>query len=198
MAYQPPEKTVDVEHRSFFRVEDRVLLKACPVDEHSALENKIPQRLSSDADYALMAELQAIDQDNSKHLWSISESHPELALFLKGLNSKMDLIVGKLFAQQQPADHQQVPVSLSEGGLLFPDSSRFPQHSYLALRLTLLPTHHTVMVFGKVISSKAYSGNYSTAVSFVRLKDSERQIIAKHIMQLQLTQRRQQEQQDDE
>ncbi len=197
MAPKPPSETTINERRDFFRVEDKVLLRCLAVDQNSALANDIPPQFSSDPAYRLMRDLQHIDQENSKYLRTIAENNRELDSYLKSITKKIELIASCIVQNLDPAaDQQPQPISISEGGLSFSSSDEYAPDSYLAMQLTLLPSHISLVIFAKVIScSKASSEQqklYSSAVSFVHLKDNDRQIIAKHIMHLQLIERRQQ------
>ena len=189
------------ERRDFFRIEDKVLLRCLPVDESSVLADRIPAQFNDDSSYSLMRDLQHIDQENNKFLRAIAEHNRELEIYLKAMNKKIELIASRLVENLESADDQQsVLVSLSEGGLAFHSVSEYPHDSYLALQLTLLPSHISLILFAKVINSSlagdGQMGTYATAVSFIHLKDSDRQIIAKHIMQLQLMERRRQSHED--
>jgi hypothetical protein len=198
-----PSQTMNNERRDFYRVTDKVLLSCIPIDESSALANKIPRQFKADASGSLMRDLQHIDQENSKYLRTIADTHRELENYLKAINKKIELIASHLLDSIEPssAQHPQL-VSLSEGGLSFLSTDEYAHDSHIAMQLTLLPSHITLVLFAKVINcSTANNGStgnlverdcYSIAVSFINLKNNDRQIIAKHIIQLQLSERRQQ------
>lgn len=182
------------ERRSFFRVDDKVLLRYQPVDESCALANLIPAVFKEDPGYSLMQQLQAIDRNNAVFLRAIGEENRDLEAYLKGQNKKLELIAAKVIEHGGKApDQKKQRISISEGGLSIQSDTQLANNGYLALQITLLPKHHTLMVFAKVINcSRAKEGGYNIALSFTHLKDNDRQLIAKHIMQLQLAQRRQQ------
>ena len=182
------------ERRSFFRVDDRVLLRYQPVNENCALANMIPAAFKEDPGYSLMQELQAIDRNNAKFLSAIGEDNRNLEAYLKGQNKKLELIAAKLIEHEGIApDRQKLEVSISEGGLSIKSGTEFAINSYLALQITLLPKRHTVVTFAKIVNcSEAKAGSYKYGLSFIHLKDYDRQVIAKHVMQLQLAQRRSQ------
>ncbi len=192
MKNNPVTQSTANERRSFFRVNDQVLLRYQPVDESSALANRIPAAFKTDPGYCLMQELQAIDRNHAVFLRAIAEQNRDLEAYLKGQDKKLELIAAKIIEHEGTApDQKKQRVSISEGGLSIQSDSPLANNGYLALQITLLPTHHTLMVFAKVINCSAVSaGGYNIALSFIHLKDSDRQQLAKHIMQLQLTQRR--------
>jgi len=181
------------ERRNFFRIEDTVLMRCQTIDENSALANLIPASFKDDPSFSLMHELMEIDRDNNKLLRVISEQSHELESYLKGLSKKLDLIVAKILKPDEQAAHQeQHTISISESGLSFHSPTKYAHDSYLAVHITLLPSHHSLILFTRVINCSANGGDYDIALSFVQLKETDRQVLAKHIMQLQLAQRRQQ------
>lgn len=185
------------ERRNYFRVEDTFLLRIHPIDETSALSNSIPRQFEEDPSYSLMNELQTIDHDNNKYLRGIAELNSEIEAYLKGLNKKIDLIAAKMVeSEQQAPDQKKITISISEGGLSFISPKEFAHDSHLALQLTFLPTQHVLILFCKVINCTKVANGYNVALSFVNLSDSDRQYIAKHLMQLQMAERRQQNNED--
>lgn len=195
---KPPTPSMENERRDYFRITDKVQLRYTCVDENSALSNKIPNEFQDDIGYSLVRELELIDREHSPQLRAIAELSRDLEVYLKAINRKIELIASKLATSGSAPDHKdQQVVSLSEGGMSFRANKAIADDSCLALQLTLLPSHITLVLFGRVINcSSLESGEngppYSVAVSFVHLREDDRQTLAKHIMQLQLAQRRQQ------
>ncbi|WP_145999210.1 PilZ domain-containing protein [Oceanicoccus sp. KOV_DT_Chl] len=193
MQRKSPSQPSINERRDYFRVEDTVLMRYHAVDQNSALANHLPPQLKDAPGYSLIRELLSIEQEHSKFLRAIGEENRSLEAYLKGINKKLDLIAGKLIEYEEPApDQQQYAITLSEGGLSFHSMTEHAHDSYMALQLTLLPNHIPLTVFCRVINCSRNGDDFVTALSFVQLKDADRQIIAKHIMQLQLAERRQQ------
>lgn len=192
----PSQSTIN-ERRNYFRVVDKVLLRYQPVAKNCALANIIPTAFKEDPSYSLMRELQSIDQDNAKFLRAIGEDNRDLEAYLKGQNKKLELIAAKVAEHEEQAPGQKKQqISISEGGLAIHTDTELANDGFLALQITLLPNHHTLVVFAKVINcSEHQQGGYNVALSFTHLKDSDRQLIAKHIMQLQLAERRKQHEQ---
>ena len=181
------------ERRDYFRIDDTVLLRYLPIDKTSALANIVPRRFSENPSYSLVRELQLIEQENSKFLRAIAEENRDLEAYLKSINKKIELIAGKLMeGEDESSDQQKTHITMSEGGLSFHAVNEHADDSYLALQITFLPSHQPIIVFTKVINCTQHGNDYIVALSFVNLKDTERHIIAKHIMQIQLAQRRQQ------
>jgi septal ring factor EnvC (AmiA/AmiB activator) len=181
------------ERRSFFRIEDTVLVRYQPVNESAALSNQIPKEFEEDPEFTLMQQLQEIDQQNSQVLRLIAEENRNVDAYLKAINKKIEIITSHLIESGNHAsDQEEAQISLSEGGLGFYSDTELAHDSYLAMQLTFLPARTTLVVFAKIIHCSKENHQYCIAVSFIHLNDTNRQLIAKHIMQLQLAQRREQ------
>ncbi|MEE8057097.1 MAG: PilZ domain-containing protein [Pseudomonadales bacterium] len=191
------------ERRNYYRIEDKVLLRYQAIDESSALANIAPPQFGNNLAHSLMRDLEHIDQENNKYLRSIAETNRELEIYLKAISKKIDTIATRLVETTAPApDLLSQVISLSEGGLAFRSGVEQANDGYLALQLTLLPSAISLLLFAKVINCSPLQAEPSThpvestdgftiAVSFVNLQDSDRQMIAKHIITLQLLERRQ-------
>lgn len=192
MDHKPSSSRIINERRDFFRIEDKVLMRCRAVDQSSALSNLIPVQFKDDPAFTLMQQLQQLDLDNSQFLRAIAEESRDLEAYLKGINKKIELISSHLLESvEKDPDQQKQSISLSEGGLGFHSALEYAHDSYLAMQLTFLPSHVTIVVFAKIINCTEIEDGHAIAVSFVHLNTTNRKLIAKHIMQLQLAQRRQ-------
>lgn len=187
-----------IERRNYFRIEDTVLLRLIAVDREAALANQIPSQFNQDLRFTLVRELQDIDHDAQRYLRSIAEDNRDLEAYLKSINKKIDLLTATLANTVEPQQEQtKHAVSLSEGGLAFMQPSKLNKGSYVAIELTLLPSYITLVLFARVMDCTAIEAGFKIALSFVNLRDSDRQSLAKHIMQQQLAAKRQHNNQKD-
>lgn len=196
MKRKPPASQVPVERRDYFRIRDEVQLRYTCIDQSSALASRIPPEFRDDIGYSLVRELQLIDRDHALLLRAIAEENRDLESYLKAINRKIELIASMIASEHETLDHkEQQVVSLSEGGLSFRAKKELPHDGHLALQLTLLPSHMTLVLFGRVINCSTIEGDpnngFSVAVSFINLSEEDRQTLARHVMQLQLARRRQ-------
>lgn len=183
------------ERRDYFRVEDMAQIQCLSIDRSSALANICPTAFSQQNNGKLIRELQEIDLDNTQLLRSIGDKNRDLEHYLKSINRKLELVAKQLVEATETNPGQQTQlVSISEGGLSFRSPAAYAEDSYLAVQLTLLPSHLSLVLFARIInctkSHDTTDSDFSIGVSFVQLRDSDRQIIAKHIMQLQMAERR--------
>ena len=180
------------EQRDYFRIKDSVLLRFKPVEKQAALSNSVPTEFSNSPGYALMNELEAIENDGIALLHNIAEHNRDVEAYLKLINKKLDCISSHLIAQHHHNDIQEpVDITISEGGLAFTDKSNYQENSYAAIQLTLQPSKKSIVVFGVVLSCNHIDDEkYSIAVNFVNLKEPVRQQIAKYVLQFQLAEKR--------
>lgn len=183
------------ERRDYFRIEDMAQIQCLPIDRSSALANICPTAFSQQENRGLIRELQEIDQDNALLLRSLGDTNRDLEQYLKSINRKLDLIAKCLVESTEAGCGQQTQlVSISEGGLSFRSPVEYSEDSHLAVQLTLLPSQLSMVLFSRIIncssSDNGPHSDFSIGVSFVNLRDRDRQIIAKHIIQLQMAERR--------
>lgn len=189
----PPEPAVPPadERREFFRVEDRAVLRYRPVPL-AALDEVPPENHFDDGEvFRLMRELRTLDHENNNVLRSIAEQNRELGLYLKGLNRKLDLIAAALTdidSNQRGLEPQ--PIALSESSLSFVATPALQIGTVVALELVLLPEHSALALYGQVIANRDEDPT-RTVVAFTRLREGNRQVLAKHILQVQIAARRQ-------
>lgn len=180
------------ERRNFFRIEDEVLIHYQPVEESAVYNRQIPAQFCDDENYSLMNELQTVEYTANKFLAGLQDENPELVGYLKTLNKKIHLIASHIVSKHEQVQTQEKHIiTFSEGGLAFHSKTAVPHDSFMAMQITLLPSHQTMVLFGKVINCSLIDNEYSVALSFMQVTDEERQIMAKHIMQKQLNERRQ-------
>lgn len=188
-------QTTNNERREYFRIEDDVLLRFLEIDQSEALANRIPEAFQQTKTPTLMRDLQHIDHENSKFLRNISEEDRDLELYLRSINKKIEAIATLLLETIGPSPEQKKQhIILSEGGIAFHHSQPFNRDTYVVMQLTLTASHITLDLFAKVVDCAESSSDnkikYRLAFHFVNLSDQDRQLIAKHVMQIQLAKRR--------
>lgn len=181
----------ELDRREYFRVDDRIILRYRVVAA-DAVGNTPAERHFDNADvFALLRELRQIDQENNNVLRSLAETNRELGIYLKSLNRKIELIAGALAVMDEAQQLQSPqPVSISETSLSFYAESELAVGTVVALELILLPQHIGLAIYGEVIAKRDNKDRHAV-VQFVRLRDSDRQLLARHVMQVQIAARKQ-------
>jgi len=179
------------ERRDYFRINDRIGLEV----------HKLPTSTQDDFSAfgntpftSLQAEFRRLDQDIKTQLAGLSERDRALQSLLKAFNSKLDILARIMAFEQNPLQpehwHQ---ATLSEGGVAFvsnDDSLQVGDH--IAIRLTLPPELFQPRAVGEVVGVNTEDcGGTRIHTRFVRLEDSDRQQLARHIMRWQIRQRQQ-------
>lgn len=182
------------DQRNYFRVTDTAILDYVLVAQDKVDGSHKPQSFfTTSAQFWLLRELQSIEHDNSHLLASISERDREISSYLKSINRKIDLLASTLI-EQTDNSKESLPqeVSLGEGGIAFFTDTELPVGQHMAIKLTLIPANIGLMLFGSVVKNTHQEDEqkFRTSVSFISLQESDRHLLARHIMQLQSSAKR--------
>lgn len=190
-----------------FHLKDHVYLriKPCPTPEPDT-DPYAPQYCDH-PELKYLSELHRASQESQHLLKPIADKHAATAHYLKNLNKRMGLLQQFIIATAnwgnlQPNYH----VMLSEEGLLIgTDTSTLDTGTLqginahnpnthpdeaVHLQLVLFPQLAHLCVFGRASRSEMIDNQPHIAISFVNLHGAEQQILAKHILQKQIDQRR--------
>lgn len=181
----PPE-----ERRHCFRIQQEVLFECKPVDNHTAKQGTPEEALGASRPMQQLEELRRIDKDLQLLGAAICEKDRLLGDYLHKLNQKIDTIAHRdIFA---PAVEHELPaeLSISESGVAFSYERALYVGNYLILQIIFLPSYTPVLVFARVTRCDADGKHYRVAAEFFRLRDSNRQELAKHVLKAQVSQRK--------
>lgn len=186
----PPITDAKADRREYFRIEDRIGLEIRRLSGNADSEQDDP--FNGSPLESLKAEFRRLDQDVKAHLASLAERDRLLTGLIKSMNSKLDTLARIIAFEQnplQPEDWQQV--TLSEGGLSFISGTPAWQiGDRLAVRMTLPPELYQPRAVARVLDVLPdASGGARVHTEFIRLHDSDRQQIARHVMRWQIRQR---------
>ncbi len=175
--------------RSYFRVTDRVSLQIQPIPGNSP---DFSCFFELSAQHQLISEFQLLDPDAQGLLRGITENDRRLGAYLKLLNRKLDSLCRTLALVNDPIDPATIQeVSLSEGGLSFRSSTNYPVDALLQMKMILLPSYCGLLLRARVLSSQPDVDAHQLHLEFIDLDDSQRQLLARHILRKQQDQRRQ-------
>lgn len=174
------------ERRRYYRIDDWVALEILP--ETGALSNTPPA-------FELLAEFHQLEFEGQPLLRQIAESDRILASYLRLHSRRMDLLA-RIMAQdllRQIGPPRRV--SLSEGGIRFPHNRALQEGSHYLLRL-LLPQPAELRLKIRILRCRPHTGTsdtypYEVAARFEEMTDTQRQYLARHILQKQARERRQ-------
>jgi len=172
--------------REYYRIEDVIALEILPAEHAETVLASGSAQL-----FQLLGELHQLDFEAQHLLRQIAESNRTLANYLKVQNKRIDLI-GQTLMQGLLHDIGPVrKVILSEGGVSFVNDAPLEEGSTWTLKLALMPQGLGMLLAARVASCQTLDdGQFSIGTSFEALTDAQRQLLARHILQKQATERR--------
>ncbi|MDB6062826.1 MAG: hypothetical protein JWM78_2929 [Verrucomicrobiaceae bacterium] len=181
----------DQDRREYFRVADRAILRYKPVAADAIGYTPAERHFDNSEIFELLRDLRQIDQEHNTVLRGLAEQNRELGVYLKSMNRKIELVANALAVVDQ-TQQKQIPqtVSISETGIAFKTEDDLLPGSFIAMELILLPSHTALALYGEVLAQRDQSTGL-TVISFVRLRDSDRQVMARHILQVQIAAKKQ-------
>jgi hypothetical protein len=182
----------DSNQRDFYRVDCPVIISHCLVGDRAPAGKPAESFFPDNEHFNLLRELRRLDQDNSHLLHALGEQDRNLGTYLAHLNRKLDLLARHLATLTPELGRgSEQTISLSEGGLSFSCATPPAIASVLAIRMTLLPAYVGIAVYAHVVKLvPERNGSTQVLVNFERLQDADRQIIARHVMQVQMAEQR--------
>jgi hypothetical protein len=160
---------------------------------------ELPQRLEQmeqemESNFTVMSGLASISQQMAGVFHRIKAESPDIAHYLQSLDQKVDLLGRALQSGVacNPAE-QSRPVNLSVSGMAFKSSEPLEVDAVLELRLLLFPSLTGFLTFGTVVGCdelEPEESDYShiVRISFTHMRESDRDVLARHIVQRQTAQ----------
>jgi hypothetical protein len=179
--------------RQYFRIEDMVELNYRIIDEQDVVESsQNAHNILNEC--TLSSVLDSISQETARLLHRMEKSHPDIAPFLKLLDSKIDLIAQSVMLQINPEDKKNTrAINLSASGLAFHSEVAVEPGVFLELRLMLLSFRVLMVTCGKVIQCTRGSGSdggspYLVTADFVEMREQDRDLLIQHLVKRQIQQ----------
>ncbi len=178
-------------HRDFYRIDCRAVVSCKLLADTVARGASPDSHFNENPALALSRELLRLDQENAQLLHSIGEKDRALGGYLGVVNRKIDLLARHLIAESpDAATGEEQTISLSEGGVAWHTSQALPGGAFVALRLMLLPAYTPVTAYAEVISTEYGTAEPLVTASFENLREADRQLIARHVIQVQMAEQR--------
>ena len=178
------------DRREYYRIEDSIALEISPLKSGETSVESNPEDASQL--FNLLSELHLMDFESQHLLRHIHERDRTLASYLKVINKRIDLI-GQALARSLLRDIGPTRrVTLSEGGINFTHRTPFEPGTQLAVKMVLMPQALGMSLRAVVVHSQAQEGGeFDIGTEFEALTDAQRQLLARHILQKQASERRQ-------
>lgn len=178
--------------RASFRTHDRVGLRVRVLGESEYRARRGQMRVDHSRQRQLNSILAAGESQRGA-LRGVRESDPALATYLQGLEERLALLVRFLGAQDHSApDEPTHDVNLSGSGIRFRHPEALVRGARLELGLRLFPSRTCLRLLGTVVRASALehdragAGRFMLAVDFASIHDDDRELLIRHVHNLQL------------
>jgi hypothetical protein len=179
------------ERREYYRIDDRIALEINILTDAEARQTEVLQDASPL--FNLLSELHLSEFESQHLLRQVSETDRTLANFLKAQNKRIDLLSQVVAQTLLTRIGEPQPVTLSEGGITFTYPERLEPETPLSIKMALMPQALGLLLRARVvhcIDNAAHDGPFEIGTEFVAIADSQRQLLARYILQRQQVERR--------
>ncbi|MCB1873910.1 MAG: PilZ domain-containing protein, partial [Gammaproteobacteria bacterium] len=174
-----------------FRIDDTIALSFQAIPPSSLTKKLERQEKGLESDFTIMSNLAVISQEMSGVLRKIETVAPDIARYLKSLDQKIDLL-GKAFLTwtNEMADQPASAVNLSASGMAFNAPEPTEIGTLLELKI-LLPFFTGLILYAEVVACEKLPTEgdgarvYQTRVNFQHLRDRDRDVLIRHVLQRQ-------------
>jgi hypothetical protein len=181
------------DRRGFFRIDDEVSLFYKKIDEKQVVE---PHHVSENilTSCSLSTALEMVSQDSALLLHRLEKNQPEVADYLRLLDTKIDLIAQAVMMQGfQVKENDTRNVNVSATGIAFNCEEALKTGDYLEIKMMLISSMAVIVTYGKVVYCKNGQSNdsqypYFVGVDFLNMKDEDREMLIKYVVKKQLQQ----------
>ena len=184
-------KQID-ERRRYFRIKNWLFL-SYEIDENPlksiASKNIEPQ---SSPRIQLLNELNNLEEDNLKFMASISSELNHVSQHITNMNKKIGLLTQYIIQSLDIEYNELLEVDLSAGGIRFISKTSLRSKQQVKMEIVIIPEYYGVITYAKVVScTKLKDGSgYDIAFKFVKISDTDRDTIVRHIFKVQSKQLR--------
>jgi hypothetical protein len=178
------------DRRRFFRIEDHVALRVREIPP-GELETEVSRMQLGLPDRIGLASTFASTSQQMRHLLEkFRRDQPDLAGYLEELNGKLDLLIQLLAVHEnEMPDRPTHHVQLSASGIAYRTDEPPPMGATLELMLLLFPSFTCLRLFGTVVNSVpakgASEGATQVGVNFTHIRETDRELIIRHVVQRQ-------------
>lgn len=181
------------DRRGFFRIDDEVNLYYKKIDAKLVTE---PHHISDNLlnSCSLSTAIEMVSQDSALILRRLDRSMPEVADYLKLIDTKIDLIVQAIMLQNlQFKENETRNVNISASGIAFNCEELLEEGDYLEIKLLLVSSIAVIVTYGRVVYCKNSATDdarypYFVGVDFIDMKDEDKELLIKYVVKKQLQQ----------
>jgi len=176
------------ERREYFRITDEIALDYRLVKEEDV--DQLMERLQSHLvdRFTAASSFAATTRQMAHVIHKVQTDTPELARCLQALDNKLNMIAQLFVSEEMGLDDQPSrQVNLSAGGVAFRAQYEVPVGSLLELRMVLFPSMVGILTISRVIHCERTSDDdgqfpWQLAVEYEHLRETDRELLVRHIM----------------
>lgn len=191
------------ERREYFRIADEIALdyRLLKDEEVDGLLERMRSRLVDR--FTAASSFAATTRQMAHLIHKVQTQSPELARCLQAIDQKLNMIAQLFVSEQMALDDQPTrEVSLSAGGVAFRAQHELRTDSLLELRMVLFPSMIGILTISRVIHCERMDdGNsqfpWQVAVEYEHLRETDRELLVRHIMSKETEQLRAQRSEND-
>ena len=191
------------ERREYFRIADEIALdyRLLKDEEVDGLLERMRSRLVDR--FTAASSFAATTRQMAHLIHKVQTESPELARCLQAIDQKLNMIAQLFVSEQMALDDQPTrEVSLSAGGVAFRAQHELRTDSLLELRMVLFPSMIGILTISRVIHCERMDdGNsqfpWQVAVEYEHLRETDRELLVRHIMAKETEQLRAQRSEND-
>ncbi len=181
------------DRRGFFRIDDDINLFYKKVDEKLVRE---PHHISDSilSSCPLSTALEVVSQDSASMLYRLDKSLPDVADYLRVIDTKINLIAQAIMMQGfQFKENDTRNVNISASGMAFNCKDAFKAGDFLEIKILLISSMVAIVTYAKVVYCKnapSSDGDYPyfIGIDFIDMKDDDKELLIKHVVKKQLQQ----------
>jgi hypothetical protein len=185
------------ERRRFFRIDDEINLFYKQIDPGSI---QVGAEMAGELlnNCSLAAALDILGQESQIIFNRIERSTPDIAEYLKIMDSKISLLARTMLMDGNDLVEQRPhTVSLSASGIAFDCAQQFSEGDYLEVRILLTSCMAVIVSYGKVIYCRKNELEndefpYVIGIEYTQIKEQDRELLIKHVVKRQMQQVREQ------
>lgn len=187
------DMTKTEDRRGFFRIDDEVNLFYKKIDEKLVTE---PHHVSGNIlnSCSLSTALEMVSQEAALLLRRIEKNLPDVADYLRVIDSKIDLLGQAIMMQGlQFKENETRNVNISASGIAFNCEEALKENDYLEIKMLLISCMAVIVTYGRVVYCKNSQANdsrypYFVGINFINMKDEDREMLIKYVVKEQLQQ----------
>ena len=175
------------ERREYFRIKDQAIVTINKTQSDRSLQSLKAEHAS----FLLGSTISTLDMDHQAVISKIKRSNPDIALYLDVINKKINLISNHIMENSlEISAHSQTEIDLSAAGIAIESNDDYSENDHVEIKLILLPEKTGILSIGRITRIKQENNSKILCIDFEQIAESDRELIIKHTMVLQLEQAR--------